>query len=215
MTSLVLTKKKTSPMTDVNFYYSIEDNHTGYFIVTYENLNRHESMFVSFEATCNQFVILASKHIGHRNIEYKTDHIGFYIAPGSHKTILFEVTDIYRSDLKIGKMKADIITSFAKIGDDQTKLWLANSIEFLEKEQISRDCLYLELHENNSVYLIFLNNGEFNYQIQYTFTTLTNLKPSERVPTVIRSHSFDYFKLDVEDTNSNYEIKISYKLKPF
>jgi hypothetical protein len=216
MYSYVKTKKVNELTKDVNLYYSIEDNHTGYFITTYENLSENESVFVCFEAVCNQYVNLCSKHLGFRDVENKIDKIGFYIPPRSQKTILFEVLDIYKSDLKIGKYKVDTVYGYLTKGDDPVKAYLGNHLEFLEKEQISRDCLYMEFHENNCVYLIFMNNGQNHYNLNISYTQLTNLKPQdETAALVLRSHTFLFFKLDVIDVKANYEVKISYQLKLF
>lgn len=219
LTSLVKTKKKTNITEDVNFYYSIEDNHTGYFITSYENVNVKDSVYMSFEATSNQYVILGSKHFGSRDIENKIDKIGFYIAPGCLKTILFEVTDIYKSNLKIGKYHVDIIPSYLSSDDNPTKLYLSNHLEFLDKEQISNHCMYMELHENNFVYLIFMNNGEENYKIDFIYSHNSNL--IHKVPKdngnslILRSHSFEFIKLEVKDNNVDYEVRISYKIVSF
>jgi len=204
---------------DVNLYYSIEDNHTGYFITCYENNNSRDSVHVNFEATCNQYVNLASKHIGFRDIDKKVDNIGFYIPPKDSKTILFEVSDIYKSDMKIGKTRVDQVPNYVKL-DDQTKLFLTKHLDFLEKEQISKDCMYTEFHENNAVYLIFMNNGELNYTFNYNFENLENLRPTfqdnkNTLNVNVRAHSFEYLKFEVIDPKANYDVKLTFKFKQF
>jgi calpain-15 len=218
LTSFVKTKgKKATVNKDVSFYYSIEDNHTGYFITCYENSSQRESVHVNFEATCNQYVNLASKHLGHRDSKNQIDNIGFYIPPTDCKTIVFEVCDIYKSDLKIGKYRVDTVPNYVKT-EDAVKLYLARHIDHLEKEQISKDCIYTEFHENNHVYLVFMNNGEVNYSFAYTLNNVENLKPcftNERNVVNVRSHSFEYMKFEVIDPKNNYDIRISYKFKEF
>ena len=217
--SFVKTKKKSNITSDINLHYSIEDNHTGYFITSYENINLKQTIYLSFEATCNQYVKLVSKHLGYRDMDRKVDVIGFYIPPGTSKTILFEVNDLYKSDMKIGKYHFDLLPNYVKADDDPVKFYLSKHLEFLEKEQISKDCLYMEFHENIFVYIIFMNNGELNYNLNFSFNQLVNLRqttPDENINVaILRSHSFVYVKLEVNDIKLEYDVKISYKLKAF
>ncbi len=61
-----------------------------------------------------------------------------------------------------------------------------------------------------------MNNGQNHYNLNISYTQLTNLKPQDETATIVlKSHTFLYFKLDVIDIKANYEVKISYQLKLF
>jgi len=190
---------------------SAGDNHTGYYVMNYEN-SSSEALLFGFDVKVNDFIKLISRHYGSKDTSNSIHKIKTIIPPKSDKTIIFEIVDLYKASFSVFN-NYDISIARNFLPKDSNASLVAKHIDFPEREVIFNGSDYLELKLGSKIFLVFHNLDVNGLKIKFNFKTLSNLNinyPINSNNLIVEPNAFSYIELSIDNKNDAFNYVFEY-----
>jgi hypothetical protein len=185
---------------------SIDDNKTGYYFMLIKNMNENE--FIKFTSEIsydkNKIKLISKQNLTEINEPNQENGLKSeikeimttMIPPNSFDLVVFKMMDYFENcSLKINNYAYNLI-KLEEPKKNQLEEIILKNMRKIEKTQLGSKLEYFEISNEEYIFLVFLNNSDYQYVVRFTFKILENLEIENKQNKIfLEVNSFDYIKL--------------------
>jgi len=201
----------------LKYVISLNDTDTGFFWLSFKNMNPNETCKISFACQYNNNVTLLSKNINIQKLNGK-DIYNICVPPNSSELVVFEQLDnVWLCKISLSPLEIEWDGGMYNPDFDKNFI-VQNSDKLVNKEYIvGNEVYYGTMIKENAAFIIIQNDSPNDYMIRVSLTNMVNCSivyPLYITSTNLRVHSksFEFIKL-VSMTQDKIDFNFVYSYK--
>jgi hypothetical protein len=207
----------------VDYYFSDDDNDTGFYMATFRNNSKTEGIKLKFECSNKESIQFLS---GNETREFDTleyedgtfDSVTIILEPNSQKTLVWRLLQEYwNSRFALFEPKYEVVpmTEFKpKSTIEVLRTVIEQKISNLEKDFMEAELFYSELEHQDKVFMIFenkSNNQNYRLKIKIPEMRFVKISDGQSCDIDLPARSFNFIILDRTDIrNTDYYYRFTY-----